>query len=339
MRQIASHLGLADSATLLELLDILLSAEEADWITALPATPQQLAVRLGKDPEHIATGLKDLFMRGLVLIAEHTEQGPRYVFDSNPGRLTDMILFDPRYRRLGDHFLDLWRDLYNQELVHTHRSPDQLPFRILPIEETVQDNRGILPYERVTEIVRQARRIAVQSCPCRLRERACDAPLEVCISLDRVADYMTSRHIGREIDAEEALAILRQTEELGLIHEVENTEHPTVICACCPCCCVFLRAITRYQKEHVIAKSRYGAVIDREKCAGCGTCLKRCHFDAIQTEKDRMSVQVERCLGCGSCAFACPNHAIRMVVRQGAMHIPRTEDTFMHGIDEIPSIT
>lgn len=336
LRQNASRLGFADSDVLLELLDILLSEEEAHWLVALPATPNQLAARLDENEEHIAAGLNDLFMRGLILIAEHTSQGPRYVADDNPGRLMDMILFDPRYKHLGTRFLDLWRDFYNNELVHVPRSPDQLPFRVLPVEEKIEDPRCILPYESVSEIVRQSRRIAVQLCACRVRERACDAPLETCISLDRVADYMISRHIGREIDVDEALAILQRAEELALVHEADNTDHPTVICACCPCCCVFLRAITHYQKEYVVAKSRYCASIDKDKCNQCETCLGRCHFGAIRREKSGMAVIPERCLGCGLCASTCPNDAITIIEVRGVEHIPSTEDTFMHGIDGSP---
>jgi len=335
LRQIASRLGFANSAILLELLDLLLSQEEARWIVNLPATPRRLAARLGADKERVAAGLYDLFMRGLVLVAERTDQGPSYVADDNPGRLMDMILFDPRYRRLGTHFFDLWRDFYNDELVHIPRSSDQLPFRILPVEEKIEDTRCILPYEQVSEIIRQARRIAVQLCPCRVRERACDAPLETCISLDRVANYMISRQIGREIDVDQALAILRQAEELGLVHEVENNDHPTVICACCPCCCVFLRAITCYQKEYVVAKSRYRASIDQGKCTQCETCLGRCHFGAIWREESGMAVDSDRCFGCGLCSSTCPHDAITMIEVRGVEHIPPTKNTFMQGIDRV----
>ncbi|MDY7077193.1 MAG: 4Fe-4S binding protein [Chloroflexota bacterium] len=333
---IASTLGFGDSDTLLELLDELISEEEARWIAALPATPRQLATRMGEGEERIEAGLQDLFMRGLIFISEHTEQGPRYVADDSPGRFMDMILFDPRYTHLGARFFDLWRDFFNTELVHAPRSPDQLPFRVLPVEEKIEDPRGILPYERVVEIVEQARRIVVQQCPCRVRERACDAPLETCISLDNVADYVLSRQIGREISVEEALAILRQAEELGLVHEVENTEHPTVICACCACCCVFLRAITRYQKEHVVAKSRYRASVDQKKCTQCETCLGRCHFGAMQRGEKGMTVDPELCLGCGLCTSTCPNDAIILIEVRKAAHIPPTGDTFMQGIDGVP---
>ena len=154
--------------------------------------------------------------------------------------------------------------------------------------------------------------------------------------LDRVADYMTGRHIGREIGVDEALAILQQAEELGLVHEVENTDHPTVLCACCPCCCVFLRAITHYQQEYVVAQSRYRASIDPVRCRQCETCLERCHFGAVNRSESGIGVNAERCLGCGLCASACPNGAIAMLEIRSPAHIPATPDTFMRGIDGLP---
>ena len=338
LRQIASGLGYADSDNLREILDILLSKKEARWITALPATPRQLAEHLDGGEEHIATGLRELFMRGLVFIAEHTDQEPRYVADQSATHMMDMILYDPRYKRLGTHFVDLWRDFYNKELVHAPRSPEKIHFRVLSVEEEIEDDRCILPHERVSEIVRQAKRIAVQLCPCRVRERACDTPLETCISLDRSADYFISRQIGREIDVENALSILRQAEELGLVHQTENIDHPTVICNCCPCCCLFLRAITRYQKQQVIATSRYCALIDREKCTLCETCLGRCHFDAIRQEENGLTVDRESCFGCGLCATTCPNKAITMLEVRKPEHIPSEGYTFMAGKDGVPKV-
>ena len=338
LRQITSGLGYTDSVNLLKILNILLSEEEAHWITALPATPRQLAEHLDGGEENIAAGLRELFMRGLVFIAEHTDQEPRYVADQSATHLMDMILYDPRYKRLGTHFVDLWRNFYNNELVHAPRSPEKIHFRVLSVGEEIEDDRCILPHERVSEIVRQARRIAIQPCPCRVRERACDTPLETCISLDRTANYFISRQIGREIDVEDALSILRQAEELGLVHETENIDHPTIICNCCPCCCVFLRAITRYQKQHVIARSRYCAVIDREKCTLCETCLGRCHFDAIRQEENGLTVDDENCFGCGLCATTCPSKAITMLEVRKPEHIPSEGYTFMAGKDGVPRV-
>jgi Pyruvate/2-oxoacid:ferredoxin oxidoreductase delta subunit len=336
LHQIADGFGFPDSEIFLALLDILFSDEEALWVINLPASAAQLSDLLAQDELRIASGLKDLFMRGLVYITEHTDRGPRYISDNDPGRLMDMVLFDPKYKQFGKKFYDRWRNFYNQELVHIPRSPENLPFRVIPVMEKIADPRSILPYEQAIEILRSARRIAVENCPCRVRERKCNNPLETCLSFDRVADYMISRKIGREITINDALAILKECEQLGLVHTTENTDHPTVMCNCCPCCCIFLRAITVYQKENVIARSRFRAVVDQNNCSHCGTCLERCHFNAIQDHGEFMAIDPTLCFGCGLCSSTCPEDAITLIEMEGPKFIPSTDATFMNGIDGIP---
>lgn len=60
------------------------------------------------------------------------------------------------------------------------------------------------------------------------------------------------------------------------------------------------------------------AVVDVQKCNGCGLCVNACDsggYQAIRMETDRAVVNVLRCDGCGLCPGICPVHAIDMVVR------------------------
>jgi len=51
------------------------------------------------------------------------------------------------------------------------------------------------------------------------------------------------------------------------------------------------------------------AVVDSEKCTGCGVCIDVCPVGAI--EVDRQAVVNEKtCTGCGACVSECPNEAI-----------------------------
>ncbi|MFO7773117.1 MAG: 4Fe-4S binding protein, partial [Dehalococcoidia bacterium] len=58
------------------------------------------------------------------------------------------------------------------------------------------------------------------------------------------------------------------------------------------------------------------AVIDEEKCAGCGLCELLCPFQAVelQPRDDRMVSHVNEalCKGCGTCCAACRSGAITM---------------------------
>lgn len=52
------------------------------------------------------------------------------------------------------------------------------------------------------------------------------------------------------------------------------------------------------------------AVVNEEKCNGCGICTKPGHCEAISIVNKKAVVNQELCLGCGVCESLCPRHAI-----------------------------
>jgi NAD-dependent dihydropyrimidine dehydrogenase PreA subunit len=53
------------------------------------------------------------------------------------------------------------------------------------------------------------------------------------------------------------------------------------------------------------------AVVDENKCIGCGECVKGCPVGAIALNGDGFaSVDEQRCTGCLKCADTCPKGAI-----------------------------
>ncbi len=52
------------------------------------------------------------------------------------------------------------------------------------------------------------------------------------------------------------------------------------------------------------------AVVDAEKCSGCGDCANACPSEAIKVEDNKAVVIEENCLDCAACVDACPNEAI-----------------------------
>jgi Na+-translocating ferredoxin:NAD+ oxidoreductase RNF subunit RnfB len=53
--------------------------------------------------------------------------------------------------------------------------------------------------------------------------------------------------------------------------------------------------------------------LDRERCIGCTTCIKKCPTEAIRVRKGKASIIAERCIDCGECIRTCPNGAKKAV--------------------------
>jgi heterodisulfide reductase subunit A len=59
------------------------------------------------------------------------------------------------------------------------------------------------------------------------------------------------------------------------------------------------------------------AIVDQERCTGCGMCVQACPFHAISMQTcegffDRSHIDQLLCKGCGNCVVACPVKAINL---------------------------
>lgn len=54
------------------------------------------------------------------------------------------------------------------------------------------------------------------------------------------------------------------------------------------------------------------AVIDPEKCIGCGACEIHCRFHALEQKDDKYAVNEYACEGCGVCEYICPQEAVHL---------------------------
>ena len=65
-------------------------------------------------------------------------------------------------------------------------------------------------------------------------------------------------------------------------------------------------------KEKHNFKGGKTAVIDKEKCIGCGKCQEVCRFEAVKNKGDKFNIEPLACEGCGACTLVCPEDAISL---------------------------
>jgi len=188
----------------------------------------------------------------------------------------------------------------------------------------------VLEYEKAAEIIRQSGGGSISLCACRHeashRGVACDAPMEVCMTLGKASEWIIRKGMGKAATVEDLLQVLAETQSFGLVHLCDNVmNQPTYICSCCGCCCHVLRSI----KEQGVSgahPSNFIPVMELENCLSCGICADKCQLGAItmtkqENEPEIPVINTEHCLGCGVCASACPNGSLSMS-RRSVLHVP-----------------
>ena len=280
-----------------------------------PATADELAEKLGLPLEELQGKLDLLYHKGLLFKAIKP-QGTLYRMCRDITQFHDASIL---WNGVTREYLDLWKRQTKEEL------PDYINMvsvilpkaltRVVPVNQPVDARSSILAFEDVEQIIQSAGRLAVANCTCRMVDGKCDKPLEVCLQLGKAADYTIDRGSGREVSIDEAMDIIRKSEEAGLVHVTMNKAYGShIICNCCSDCCVAFGL--PIDATSIVDPSRFLAVVDDEKCSGCGDCVDRCFFAAIALEEkggeEVSAITAENCMGCGLCMVACPEDAISM---------------------------
>jgi Pyruvate/2-oxoacid:ferredoxin oxidoreductase delta subunit len=325
-QMLAEKIQAPDSRYIPQLFGMLVTDQEAEILLALPATDKELVERFKMKPSEMEEKLSDFFIKGLVLKV-NTPEGIQYRFIRDVLQFHDSTNIwtgaSPAYHELWERFIEEEWPAQTKVMDNSMTRPF---FRVIPVEKTIAVRSQILAFESCKDIIDMNDSLAVANCPCRIRSRKCDRPLETCLQIGKAADYALERGTGRQVSKKEAMQILRQTEEAGLVHVTLNkADGMYFICNCCGCCCIALRSLVQYGRI-VTDPSRFLAEVDEDTCTACGACEESCYFDAIQVQEkeghELACVDAEKCMGCGLCRVDCPEEAISLLEVREKEFIP-----------------
>lgn len=328
--------GAPESESLYEILRVMFTHEEASLVSLLPIKPFSVkaAAKIWKKTETEAAEILNSLAEKALLLDMNDKKEQKYVVPP------PMIgFFEFALMRTGGHFdQKLLSELFRQYLENEEDFMRKLlslktPIgRILVNEKSVKpaDQVYVLDYERATRIIENAESLGVSRCYCRHKAEHlgehCDAPQEVCLSINNLSHSLSKHGYARLISKEEALEILQTSYDHNLVQFAENVQDDVgFICNCCACCCMALKGAKKMGVPQTLSSSNFIAVMN-DNCVSCKKCVSVCPVGCFETlnvgEKNKVTLDSALCLGCGVCERVCKLDAIEMVKRDKRVFTP-----------------
>ncbi|MDP2953605.1 MAG: 4Fe-4S dicluster domain-containing protein [Chloroflexota bacterium] len=327
---LASRLGYANSPYLRRVLQVLMNPKEAEVAASSPAPAPELAAKLKITEQQVNKIVQDLYLKGILF---PTSKG--YFFARNTTQLHDATESDPRWdsvygQKLFDAFEEFCQKEWYENMARERVAAAVKRSRVMPFYKSLPNIPGVLPCEDIRAVLKEASVISVVPCPCRRQTRHCEKSVNNCIQIDRAAEYAIKRGTGPNLSYKEAMAIVDQCEEEGLVYRVPNRRTNLAnICTCCGDDCIAFLAYKKIGRLHDgDAPSRFEAQNTQELCDGCQDCIERCEYDAITMVKvpgfKKMKAQVDpaKCFGCGACVVKCEPQALKLKMVRPPEFIP-----------------
>lgn len=329
-----AHAGAPMSPALLKILAILYPGEEPEVALKLSIyerkTLADIEALLPDKAGRLESILDAMAHRGTVMTERKPGRDTYYRLLPSVVGFAEVPFLDgvdtPVKRALAPLWKEYISDEYGREMARG------IPLiRVIPIAESLEDQSGVLPFDAIAEKLDEVSFMAVGHCPCRqiatYTGEGCDRPTERCMHFGALGRYIVDMGMARQIDKQEALKILHQATEEGLVHVCDNLEGTLrTICNCCPCCCGFFR-VNSASGLVTYSRSNYVACVEDDDCIGCGTCEDRCPVNAITLVDEVAQVDADRCIGCGVCTPTCSGDgAILLRVREATTAPPQLQE-------------
>jgi electron transport complex protein RnfB len=178
-----------------------------------------IAARAGVDADFAYRTLKTMVRKGQIRAGK---KDGRLVF----GLLPFVIgIYEEQLPRIDRELAELFEQYFQETAGASSRIAPPL-LRVIPVEESIPANIEIYAYERATELLENAKSWGVRDCICRVQQKligkGCDHPVNNCLSFAPVEGVFDHSETTRAIAKEEALRILHEAEDAGLVHSPGN---------------------------------------------------------------------------------------------------------------------
>jgi formate hydrogenlyase subunit 6/NADH:ubiquinone oxidoreductase subunit I len=307
--------GAPPSDLLYRILQMLFSEHEAELVAQVPIKPFTAgqAARAWRMPIAEARAVLDELAGRAILLDVESNRSRAYVLPPPMAGFFEFSMMrfrgDLDQRVLAELFYEYMN--VEEEFIKSlfTRGETQLGRAYVSEPSLPPDSAlHVLDYERASHVVESASHIGVGVCYCRHKMehngRACDAPMEICMTFNSSAASLTDR---------------------GLVQFGENVQkRVNFICNCCGCCCEAMIAARRFGHLHPVHTTNFLPEVATADCTGCGTCVSACPVEAMtlvsanepaKAKRKKARLEEDICLGCAVCVAACPEENITLTPR------------------------
>ncbi|MCK5115380.1 MAG: 4Fe-4S binding protein [Candidatus Aegiribacteria sp.] len=303
-------------------LNRMFTPEEAGLALHLSYRPSSLGTIMltasGEFEEERALKLLDsMSMKGAIGFKERENEDNWFVipmvigmFEAQDGCPTEDFLKDA-----GEYMKTI---AFSKSILATE--PSQM--RTIPINVSISPEHTVATYNQINLLIESSDGpFVVLPCICResraIQGEVCEVTsrTETCFGMGSMAAMVLRRGHGREVSREEALSMLQQNQDDGLVLQPSNAQQAEFVCSCCGCCCGMLRMQKMLPHPVDFWVTSFQAEINSDICTGCGICVKRCQVNAVVLKGSPAKAVIgrTRCIGCGLCVPTCPADAIRLI--------------------------
>jgi hypothetical protein len=134
-------------------------------------------------------------------------------------------IYEEQLSRMDRELAELF-EAYFQEARGSTMLQSPSIHRVIPVAEAVPADVEIYPYEQANRMLEEAKAWGVRDCICRVQQKlldkGCERPVENCLVFAPVEGLFDGHKTIRAITRNEAMGILKEAENAGLVHSPGN---------------------------------------------------------------------------------------------------------------------